>query len=295
MTRTVTTGEPGYAAPALLVVTDLDGTLLDHFTYSFAAAREALATLQKLGIPLIPNTSKTSAELGPLRRQLGVNDPFIVENGSAIFLPRDRFPQPPGGTAFNKDYYLVELGLDYGEILNRLAPLRKRYDFSGFHDLSDVELEQLTGLDRDQVALSRRRRFSEPIIWQDKDSARAEFLADLDAVGLGTLQGGRFLHVLGKTDKGTALDRLRHLYQQTFSRQFTVIALGDSDNDIAMLEAADWPVVIRSPSHEPPRLHSDKPVTVSELNGPEGWNRCVLALVEKYRGSLNNKGRTEHG
>ncbi|MBT8145790.1 MAG: hypothetical protein KJN90_03005, partial [Gammaproteobacteria bacterium] len=57
---------------------------------------------------------------------------------------------------------------------------------------------------------------------------------------------------------------------------------GDSGNDIAMLEAADWPVIIRSPSHEVPELHCDKPILVSEHNGPEGWNECILQLVDKF-------------
>lgn len=286
------TSESCYHAPPLLVVTDLDGTLLDHFSYRFDAAGDALQRLQELGIPLIPNTSKTSAELGPLRRALAIEAPFIVENGSAIFLPRDSFPLPPGGTTFSQDYYVVELGLGYREIIDRLAPLRERFSFKGYHDLSDIELEQLTGLDQEQLARSRQRRFSEPLVWQDSETARSTFIAEVEQSGMQTLQGGRFLHVLGRTDKGLALDRLRTLYQQLYGQQFTVIALGDSGNDVAMLEASDWPVIIRSPSHDPPHLGDNRPVTVSRHNGPEGWNECVLALVDKF---LNQRGAIDHG
>ena len=271
-----------YKSPPLLVVTDLDGTLLDHYSYSFDKAREALSRLQSLGIPLIPNTSKTSAELRPLRQQLGTNDPFIVENGSAIFLPRDRFPIPPGGSAFSQDYYLVELGMGYKEIIDRLTPLKGRFSFNGFSDMQSNEVQQLTGLEEDQVKRAMKRRFSEPLLWEDSESAREEFIAELDQAGLHTLQGGRFLHVLGNTDKGQALNRLRTIYEQLFSLSFTVIALGDSGNDVAMLEAADWPVIIRSPSHELPELQCDEPITLSEHNGPEGWNECIVALVDKF-------------
>jgi len=273
---------PQYTAPPLLVVTDLDGTLLDHFSYSFDKAREALDRLQELGIPLIPNTSKTSAELRQLRKDLGSNDPFIVENGSAIFLPRDSFPMPPGGSAFSQDYYLVELGMNYQDILDRLTPLRERFTFRGFNDMDATEIKQLTGLDDEQATQAMKRRFSEPLLWEDSESAREEFIAELKQADLCTLQGGRFLHVLGDSDKGQALDRLRKLYEKVYGISFTVIALGDSDNDIAMLEAADWPVIIRSPSHELPELHADKTVIVSEHHGPEGWNECILALVEKF-------------
>ena len=275
-------GSTDYNAPPLLVVTDLDGTLLDHFSYSFDKASEALDRLQELGIPLIPNTSKTSDELRSLRRELGTDDPFIVENGSGIFLPRDRFPMPPGGSVFSQNYYLLELGMDYQEIINRLTPLKERYSFRGFSDMPADEVRKLTGLDEEQIAQAMKRQFSEPLLWEDSNAAQEAFIDELKQAGLHTLQGGRFLHVLGNTDKGQALDRLRNLYTQLFGLSFTVIALGDSDNDVAMLEAADWPVIVRSPSHELPELQCDRFVTVSELNGPEGWNECVLALVDNF-------------
>ncbi len=277
-----TTTGSRYNAPPLLVVTDLDGSLLDHYTYSFNPARTALDRLRELKIPLIPNTSKTSAELGPLRRDLKVEDPYIVENGSAIFLPRASFPQPPGGKICSQESYLVELGLDYREILRRLTPLRQKFNYRGYSDFGDNELEQLTGLDHEQLALSRQRQFSEPLMWLDSDDARDAFLVEIRRLGLHTLQGGRFLHVLGRTDKGVALNRLRSIYEQVFGQRFTVMALGDSGNDIAMLEASDWPVVISSPSHDLPHLNKDRPVTVSSKYGPEGWNECVLDLIERY-------------
>ena len=48
-----------------LVFTDMDGTLLDHHTYSFEAAKPALKALEEKDIPVVPTTSKTFAELQP--------------------------------------------------------------------------------------------------------------------------------------------------------------------------------------------------------------------------------------
>ena len=42
-----------------LIFTDLDGSLLDHHSYSFAPAVPLLAELDALGIPVIPITGKT--------------------------------------------------------------------------------------------------------------------------------------------------------------------------------------------------------------------------------------------
>ena len=66
-----------------VVFTDLDGTLLEHSTYSFAEAEEALDLLRSQDIPLVICTSKTRSEVEFWRRLLGNEHPFIVENGGA--------------------------------------------------------------------------------------------------------------------------------------------------------------------------------------------------------------------
>ena len=60
------------------IVTDLDGTLLDH-SYSWEPARTTLRWLQEQEIPVIPCTSKTAEEVRGFRDAAGLRDPFIVE------------------------------------------------------------------------------------------------------------------------------------------------------------------------------------------------------------------------
>ena len=52
----------------IVILTDLDGTLLDHHNYSTTAAKETLALIKEHKLPLIFNTSKTQAEVTQLRR-----------------------------------------------------------------------------------------------------------------------------------------------------------------------------------------------------------------------------------
>ena len=80
--------------PNLIVFTDLDGSLLDGTTYSYEAATPALTALREQGIPLVLVSSKTRAEMEPLRQRLGHRDPFIVENGGAVFIPHGLFDFP---------------------------------------------------------------------------------------------------------------------------------------------------------------------------------------------------------
>lgn len=72
----------------VVIYTDLDGTLLDHHTYSAEAASATLSKLRGLGIPVIPCTSKTVAETRPIAAQLGLDGPMIVENGAAVWIPK---------------------------------------------------------------------------------------------------------------------------------------------------------------------------------------------------------------
>ena len=78
----------------LIVFTDLDGTLLDHNNYRWEAARPALEQLRARRMPVVLCTSKTRAEVLPLWEELGLRDPFVVENGGAVYIPRDYFPFP---------------------------------------------------------------------------------------------------------------------------------------------------------------------------------------------------------
>jgi len=129
---------------ALLIFTDLDGSLLDHYTYSFSAAQLALDVLERLKIPWIPNTSKTFAELRPLRAQLDHSGPFVVENGAAIYIPVDHPLAQFASVDAVSGYAVQRFGKLRRELLELLEPLRSRYRFTGFSELTPSALAQLT-------------------------------------------------------------------------------------------------------------------------------------------------------
>lgn len=268
-----------HATRKIIVVTDLDGSLLDHYSYS---AEPALATIRKLQnrrIPLIFNTSKTLAECEALSEKLGLSDPFIVENGSATYYPKRRFRTAPQGATSHGVYWQVVAGMRHEDIQTRLAPLKADYRMVTLSDCSLGDICAATGLSMTAARRAQNRQFSEPLIWQDSDEALVQFQQALVGLGLTTLRGGRFLHVLGDVDKGKALLAIQAVYRQTY-HEVVAIALGDGDNDIAMLEAADFPVLIRSPAHALPVLASTREVTISEETGPAGWAASIRHLLK---------------
>ena len=128
-----------------LIFTDLDGTLLDRDTYSFAEASEALARIRKHDVPLVLATSKTRVEIELYRRRLSNTHPFIVENGAAAFIPVGYFPQLPSSLARRDDYFLIELGLPHAEIRRALDKLKEISSFPlrGFGDMTPEEVARL--------------------------------------------------------------------------------------------------------------------------------------------------------
>jgi len=273
---------PDQAAPnqtaQWLVVSDLDGTLLNHHDYAFDAAQIAIAELKEKGIPVILNTSKTYAETVTIREQLGIGDPFIVENGSCLYLPVEQFDRPQH--ARQRDaYWELVLGATQKKIDDALQLL----DLGDDHCIrlsrcSVAEAVALTGLTEAQAEQAIAREFSEPLIWQAGETALAELQQQLDRFGLTTLQGGRFLHIIGACDKGLATRRLAEQY----AGEVKIIALGDSANDAAMLSKADISIIVASPSNHQLR----KLVTAdiqTEAPAPEGWKEGTkIALNRIY-------------
>ena len=96
-----------------MLFTDLDRCLVDHSPSSFENARPALQALQSEQIPVILVSGKTRAELEPLREGLNHSDPFIVENGAAVFVASDTFDFPLERSRTKSSYYVIELGTPY--------------------------------------------------------------------------------------------------------------------------------------------------------------------------------------
>ena len=80
----------------LLVFSDLDDTLLDKQTYSWAPATGAIPALAERGIPLILSSSRTLSEISEVASSLGNVAPFIFENGAGVALPPGLFPALDG-------------------------------------------------------------------------------------------------------------------------------------------------------------------------------------------------------
>jgi len=142
-------------------------TLLDPRTYSFDPARPALRKLRESGVSLIICTSKTRAEVQEIRAALGNSDPFIVENGGAIFVPEGYFPIELPESRRDSGFLVIEMGTSYSRILSVFSrmkvPLAGR--LRGFSDLSVEEVARLTGLSDEEAARAKKRNTTSRSCW----------------------------------------------------------------------------------------------------------------------------------
>lgn len=263
----------------LIVFTDLDGTLLDHETYSFTPALTALDRLKRHECPIIITTSKTWAEVAPLQKALDICDPCIVENGSALYR---------GNSAFSEALYDQSekiFGRSYKDIclfINQLPPdLRQK--MVGFADMTTDDVVNATGLSAENASKAKQRLASEPFLWSGSSDELANLRNHIEEAGLGLVQGGRFYHLLSKVDKSLAIKWLMERAIKTFRGQdFHTCALGDGPNDIEMIRQADTGVVIANSkgiSLSIGNPHGKLVYTVEE--GPKGWNKALNSLMEE--------------
>jgi mannosyl-3-phosphoglycerate phosphatase len=265
----------------LIIFSDLDGTLLDPESYSFDGARPALALLKDMGIPLVLVSSKTRAEAEVWRERLDNHDPFIVENGGALYVPRTYFPFPLQAPAYRDGYAVIEFGSPYIELVEtlRAASSESQCRVIGFNDMSIQEVSLRCGLSIDLALLAKQREYDEP--FEILDPRVEPLLRCIEGRKKQWTRGGRFYHILGANDKSHCVRLLTHFYQRAFGEVSTV-GLGDSLNDARFLKAVDTPIILESA--ESARLLAKLPqARQTDLPGSEGWNRAIMEILQNQK------------
>src|SRR5215208_6907168 len=163
-----------------LIFSDIDNTLLQsyiikdgkiyHIEEYGEEIKEIVQKLRKNNIPLILCSSKTRFEQEKIRKYLEIHDPYVVENGGAIFIPENYFPidLEELGLSISRidDNLVIELGKSYNRIIETLQEIREIFhiEFIAVHDLSLPELAQKVGISINDAKLMASREYSETIL-----------------------------------------------------------------------------------------------------------------------------------
>ena len=254
---------------SIWVVTDVDGTLMDH-NYDLTPAKETINSLQELSIPVILCTSKTAAEVKLIRKELNLTDPYIVENGAAIY--GETLRNVNGKIILGEKYKVLEgiLNTISKEIGYRLTPLNK---------LSDDEATALTGLKGQSLTLMRDRHWSMPFL-NPPEKLEEKINICCKSLNVLILKGNRMSHLLSiNSDKGKAMNALKNYFNKP---NIKIIGLGDSPNDLPLLLNSDFKIVI--PSVNGPNLNllnslKDYEFTLAVDPNGYGWKSEINKLI----------------
>lgn len=268
--------------PVLLIFTDLDGTLLNQDDYDYQAALPQLERLKQAQIPVIPVTSKTRAEVEHLRQAVGLTEPFIVENGSGVFIPQAEARFDIAETMDWGIYRLLQLGCTYAEARAALGRIAQALELKliGFGDMAVADVVERTGLSAADAEQAKMRDFTEPFVTPKQRSAE-QIEQAVKAAGFQVVVGDRFSHLIGPgAGKGKAVQQLVDAYQRSQPDvPIKTIGLGNSPNDLAMLEVVDIPVVIPGLKGAHPQL-ANRGWYIADAPGCQGWASAIAHLTQ---------------
>ena len=63
--------------------------------------------------------------------------------------------------------------------------------------------------------------------------------------------------------------------------KITTIGLGDSENDINMLDCADNAIIVRHPKKLPPNINGHASLIITDAIGPKGWNEAIINILDE--------------
>lgn len=175
---------------------------------------------------------------------------------------------------------LIRLGAKYADLRKAIIDLQKEgFDVKGFGDMTVEELADIANMSINEAVMAKEREFDEPFVFRGSEIDTQRFLETIIAKGFNFTQG-RFFHILGNSDKGKAVSLLIGLYRNNFG-EITTIAVGDSPNDIPMIERVDYPIIVKkSDGTWDQRIKTTKIIKADGV-GPDGWNKVISSLVFK--------------
>jgi len=257
-----------------IIFTDLDGTLLDD-NYSHKKAINALKLIRKKNIPLVFCTSKTKAEIEYYRKKLGNKEPFVSENGGAIFIPKGYFDLRFKFDKKDKNYLIIELGTDYNKLLPVIKKMKNNFNIKNFNSMTAKEISKISNIPLVNAKLAQKRNYDEPFILVKKTDEKA-LIKIIRKNKLNFTKGGRFYHIMGNSDKGKAVKILINLFKKKYGI-ISTYGFGDANNDFEMLNSVDKGYLVMKNN----RKYASKKYRKAYGVGPVGFNKEVLKILKE--------------
>lgn len=211
---------------------------------------------------------------------IGIDEPFIVENGSAIILPKHH----------DSDYFrnctsdTLEIGARVNDFKKKLETTLdvEGITYSTFDEMSPEEISSDCGLTLAQSKLAKKREYTVTLKVDKTEEGRAR--RAIKQLGLNCSSGGRYLTVGQGGSKGAAVSKLNDMYSQT--GDITSYAFGDGENDLSMFSEVDYPILVQK---TPGVWIETNIINVRKIPfaGPTGFVRGVEDIIKPALNSGN--------
>jgi Cof subfamily protein (haloacid dehalogenase superfamily) len=271
----MTEAAPKYA----LVALDLDGTVIGNDLVVHPRVKDAVARAQAQGVIVAIVTGRMFSAARPFARTLAITGPIVCYQGAAIFdaSSGERIMHAPVDNAVARrilaktraDGVAMQFYVDDVYYVERIDEWVR-----GYAQLAAVEPTVVPDLG----ALLDRGSSTKCVAVLAPDRAEryvAEMSSYLGADAYVTRSHASFVEMMNpKVNKGTALALLAERYRTTPER---TLAVGDSWNDLPLLEAAAFGVAMGS---APPELRARADAVVADVahdGVAEAIERFVLA------------------
>ena len=267
----------------ILIFTDLDGSLLNHNNFEFKEIKNFILNCIKNGIKIIPNTSKTKSEIQVFLDQLGQNLPFIVENGAAIHnlnLVQTEFKFKKNSLVFSRSVSEIL------EILKKNISAEFQKSCLFLKEMSSTEQMKILGLNKKYLPFALNRDYSIPLVFDGSKELVNEFTSLLKKIGLKLHEGGRIYNICDDCSKGKAMTTLIKKLKNELNLNSNTIVIGDSPNDISMLNVSDQPCIIPLPNKNNLCHLIDQNIIRASKSAPQGWEEVVRASLKKINFEL---------
>ncbi|MFI6023660.1 Cof-type HAD-IIB family hydrolase [Streptomyces sp. NPDC051287] len=237
-----TTGPAAGSADIRLVVTDMDGTLLDDEKRIPAGLWPMLAELRRRGVLFSPASGRQYATLARQFADVADGMVFIAENGTYVVrdgveLSSDVLDQAVAGDLARTVRRLVADGVDVGAVVcGKRSAYVERADEAFLAEVRRYYVEHrvvddLTAVDDDVIKVAL-------FDFGPAERTTAPALAPFAAAHQVVVSGEHWVDVMNRTaNKGTAL---RGLQRELGITPAQTMVFGDYLNDLEMLDAADW-------------------------------------------------------
>lgn len=260
---------------SIFIFTDLDASLIQRDTFKFDEIKDYIKSLISKGIYIIPNTSKTEIEINEFNKELGLNLPYISENGSSI----------NGLNLINKNFpNQINLSRDKDDIFKifkKIVPENLKVKCRLIFKMEKKVQSKIFGLSGKKLKDALNRNYSIPFIFSGNLDQRRQLNEIVNKGGLTLHEGGRVINICDNVSKVKSMNKIIKMVKKT-EDNVKIIGVGDNYNDLDMLKNSDIACLVFNDQFtmEPININN---CIVSKNPAPIGWQEVVKMALDKLK------------